>query len=160
MSMELIAKIPLQSSSSFGNACKSVKSAVPGIVAAPQRLHSVEGGNFVGTPKLRSEKAERKRLLSVNAVAVSDRATGRRNVEGMWIRVLCPSRNMQILNLPVFPSLLFFRSRWRRSLVAAHRRSNWKAECRVHRYFLGWRNPVGPGSSFRLAQARATTRLL
>ncbi|BBN17915.1 hypothetical protein MPTK1_7g17990 [Marchantia polymorpha subsp. ruderalis] len=83
MSMELIAKIPLQSSSSFGNACKSVKSAVPGIVAAPQRLHSVEGGNFVGTPKLRSEKAERKRLLSVNAVAVSDRATGRRNVEGI-----------------------------------------------------------------------------
>ncbi|OAE29899.1 hypothetical protein AXG93_773s1390 [Marchantia polymorpha subsp. ruderalis] len=81
MLMELIAKIPLQLCSSFGNACKSVKFAVPGIVSPPQRLLGVEGKNSIGTPKLRTKKAGLKRLLGVNVMIVADRTARRRNVK-------------------------------------------------------------------------------
>lgn len=108
-----------------------MKYEVSGIVSAPQRLRGVEGVNSVGSPKLSTEKAGRKRLLNVNAMKWLWR-TERRDKENWKIcGFVCDVRRgiCNFLNL-VF-AVVFVLSNSMSKITHLRRRrcsSNWKAE--------------------------------
>lgn len=157
MSMELIAKITLQSCSSFTKACKSVKSTVLNIVLAPQKVAWCGGKPFRRNTKIEYREGGTQEFAQ--RVCSDGQSGGTKKCERYVVPCAMSVKeyaNFELAGFLMIFALLNLMSKINR-LRRRRRSSNCKAERQIHGCFLGYRNPKG---IWELAKARATTRIL